>query len=343
MNINKTAIYIFLKWLCKAVIAGIIATCLLSIIGFLYNYTNVHIKNKTGATDYKWESKQVMTTMKEGFAYIRMDENGFNNSYEKKKDSIDILLMGSSHMEAVQMKTTQNVGYLLNESIPEFYTYNIGISGHDIYRVVDNIENATKIYKPKKYVIIETSTVKLDIKNMKQVISGTAKPIESKDTGLIYCLQKIPAFKPIYKQLSIWIGNDSDENNNVESINDETSEISIEYVNTLNEFLYIISNTAEGSNIVPIIFYAPSEKIGDDGKPVYQVDEDYLRVYKETCQKLGITFIDMRDTFKELYEQKNVMAHGFSNTAVGVGHLNKYGHQVIANKLSETIKEMEEK
>lgn len=52
--------------------------------------------------------------------------------------------------------------------------------------------------------------------------------------------------------------------------------------------------------------------------------------------------MDMTDEFKALYEEKHILAHGFVNTAVGRGHLNKYGHRVIAQTLAEKIKEDEE-
>ena len=82
-------------------------------------------------------------------------------------------------MEALQVAADENTGYLLNNSLPDKSTYNIGISGHDIYRVVDNVDNAVLVYQPEEYLVIETATVILDEDEMKQVIEGTAKKIPS--------------------------------------------------------------------------------------------------------------------------------------------------------------------
>ena len=49
----------------------------------------------------------------------------------------------------------------------------------------------------------------------------------------------------------------------------------------------------------------------------------------------------MTDSFRDLYATEHHLAHGFINTAVGSGHLNKYGHRVIAEKLAEVIQGLE--
>ncbi len=47
----------------------------------------------------------------------------------------------------------------------------------------------------------------------------------------------------------------------------------------------------------------------------------------------------MTASFIKLYEQNHILAHGFINTAVGEGHLNKYGHKAIAEAVAAVIKE----
>ena len=95
----KKIICIFLKLL----ISGVISILILSVFCFFYSYSGIHIVNDTFATDYKWQSNQFKSNMTEGFAWIKLDKYGFNN-VNSHIDDIDILLMGSSHMEAVQIK-----------------------------------------------------------------------------------------------------------------------------------------------------------------------------------------------------------------------------------------------
>lgn len=92
--------------------AGVFSLIILSAFCFVYDFSGVHISNPSGSTDYKWESGQWKADMLEGMAWFRMDDNGFNN-VDAEDGDLDILLMGSSHMEAVQVDPTENTAYLL--------------------------------------------------------------------------------------------------------------------------------------------------------------------------------------------------------------------------------------
>ena len=50
-------------------------------------------------------------------------------------------------------------------------------------------------------------------------------------------------------------------------------------------------------------------------------------------------FIDMTDTFAAAYQADYTLAHGFANTGVGIGHLNRDGHRMIAEALAAEIGE----
>ena len=321
----------------KVLVAGVLALAILSVISFFYTYTGIHVTNTSGATDYVWQKNQLMVNMKEGFSFVEMDENGFNNA--EVFDDIDILLMGSSHMESYQVLQNENCASLLKEYLPDFNTYNIGISGHTIYRIVDNIESALNKFSPSKYLLIETNTVQLDIYNMNEVLNGEAKAIESHDSGILFYLQKIPAFKPLYNQLDNWL-NIKSLNNNDYYIAGETV-IPEGYVETLGLFLGEIKKHSEIHGVTPMIFYAPNEFLDSDGRLYFSTDSKYYEIYKSVCESYGIVFVDMSASFASLYENENVLAHGFSNTAVGTGHLNRYGHEAVAKTLAAEISKKE--
>lgn len=337
---KKKSIINYIKYSIKVILTGMVSVIILSLITIVYNFTGVHISNLTGATDYVWEANQLKTTMVEGFAWIKMDANGFNNSFiSKDSNIIDILLMGSSHMEAVNVASNENVGYKLNEFLKDDYVYNIGISGHTIYNCLNNLEQAISTYHPLKYVILETDTIELSISSMQDVINGNFAKIESYDQGILYWLQKnIPAIKIIYKQVDEW--------KNVERkgqiLPNTLLESDDEYKNVLSKFLNKASLVAKDNSVKLLIFYQPHTKIDEHGNLISDTNNKYLSLFKQTCLENDIIFVDMTDDFSDLYNSKHILAHGFNNTAVGVGHLNKYGHIVIAKKLASII-EMEEK
>lgn len=122
--------------LLKIVLAGIVAMIALSGFTIIYCNSGIHITNPSGATDYTWEPNQLKSTMTVGISWLHTGSNGFNNVSFLEKTLMN-LLMGSSYMEAVNIDTNKNLGDLLNQMLPE-HTYNIGISGHQIYNCVRN-------------------------------------------------------------------------------------------------------------------------------------------------------------------------------------------------------------
>ena len=49
----------------------------------------------------------------------------------------------------------------------------------------------------------------------------------------------------------------------------------------------------------------------------------------------------MTDDFEKMFYEENHVPHGFSTGQIGVGHINKYGHAVIAESLYRDINELE--
>lgn len=70
-------------------------------------------------------------------------------------------------------------------------------------------------------------------------------------------------------------------------------------------------------------------------------DEEKLALFSQLCKKNDIIFVDSVSVFEALYTEQYILAHGFANTAVGVGHLNEYGHRAVAEVLANAIKEAE--
>lgn len=316
----------------KIMISILLSFTLLSGFVRIYFFSGVHITNHTYATDYTWEPGQPKANMTEGFSWLSMDSNGFNN-VEPIKEKIDVLVMGSSHMEAVNVPPDRNAVSLLNTDFQDMYFYNIGISGHKIYNVVNNIHAAIETFKPTRYVIIETSIVNLDEKTMLQVISGDFKRIKSYDSGLLFHLQKkVPLIKSLYKAVEDWRA--PDVHNDEPVLDTET------YYATLSAFLNK-AKAACGDRVKLMICYQPATELDNNGSMVFVTDPDSLALFSRACEDNGIVFVDMTDTFQESFQDKSIMPHGFINTAVGAGHLNEAGHEMIADKVATVIRTLE--
>ena len=91
-----------------------------------------------------------------------------------------------------------------------------------------------------------------------------------------------------------------------------------------------------------IIMYHPSETLNHDGSISFN-KTDYTDVFAKYAKKHGITFADMTADFLEMYENDHHVPHGFITGLIGSGHLNKYGHAAIAERMYTIINEAEGK
>lgn len=320
-------------------LAGIIALAITSAFVVLYNYSGTHIVNESGATDYRWQANQYKGNMTEGINWMKMDANGFNNLSADTTD-ISILLMGGSHMEAIQIPTEKNVGSLLNDMLEEVKVYNIGMSGHQIANCLDNLEAAVCELKPSKYVIIQTGDLTLTEDVIIDLRDGLLEDIPSYDSGALYYMQKIPALKVIYKQLTDKVTNDAKNVTPIVHKSGEPSHIG-EFANRsllLSQVMQETGDFCTENGLRLIIAYTPLTALDENGNLVRGDDLAWVEVFSSVCEDIGIDFIDCFEAFKRNYEHNYEVPYGFSNSTMGSGHLNDAGHRVLAEQICEFLR-----
>ena len=318
-----------IKAFAKLCISGIISLALLSLFVLVYEHTGVLVDNPSGATDYKWAPYQLQTTMTEGFAWLKFDENGFNNPKNCLDKELDILFMGSSHIEGTHIAEDESVTAQLRNELPDLSVYNIGISSHTIYKNVNNLKNAVAEYDPSKYVIIQTSNCDLSDTMIEAVLSGNYSEKPSFFSGpRLYILKYCPAIKSIIKNVQYW---ESIEKNS----EDPQAETVTASSQNIDSFLGKIKK--ECGNCQPIIVFNPIVSLAENG--TLDISSDGVELFEQTCRQNGILFVDLSEDFRQLYDDSDILPYGFSNTGVGAGHLNKYGCELMAKRLAEVIKE----
>ena len=86
-----------------------------------------------------------------------------------------------------------------------------------------------------------------------------------------------------------------------------------------------------------LVLYIPSPRVLHDS----DTQNDRVRnVVKMASQNTGLDLLDMTDDFKSSYSLTGQFLNGFANSKPGEGHLNERGHQLVAEKLSEKIKQL---
>lgn len=306
---------------------------MLNAISLFIYYVPVHYNNEKEYTDYVWEDKTLYIRSDEGIGFGKTNNEGFMNANDYDGE-IDILLMGSSHMEAQNVPMNKTTSSLMNEYMPELETYNIGISGHSYKVIVNNLDKALNNYKPK-YVILEISNLLVSDNYLYSILNGDVEKKESNSNGIVGLLQRVPFFRLSYTQLSKLMEGSSftiDEANveNVEfNLNEELTDELIKYIKEI----------ADRYNTKVIMMYHPTVKINKIGEMIIDTKE-VSNEYKNICEKNGIYFLDMTDRFLKEYHESYIVPNGFINTAIATGHLNEDGHRMIADELTKLIKEI---
>lgn len=328
----------FVLWLLKAGVSGFIAFTILTVFCILYYNVPVHDDTIDGATDYSWEHNKFYSRATEGFAWGQTNNEGYLNTFDySKNQTIDILIMGSSHMEAYQVAMHESTASVLGNLLPDHTVYNIGVSGHNFLVCADNFTAAIDKYKPSKYVVLEMSNLLYTDEQLTTAINEAVPDLSSHASGVIGTLQKNQFLRLLYTQLEAF-------NDNLEF--SDNSDIVIPTTNRGSEKLYDellekLSNTASQSGAQLIIVYHPHLKINQDGSASALIDGELAVFFEDVCKRNNISFLNMSSHFVRCYEEAHILPHGFSNTSVGSGHLNKNGHEMIADAVYKLIKEAE--
>ena len=332
----------FFKWLLKAFVAGCIALGLLCGFCMLYYNVPVHHSNPYGSTDYVWEANKFYSRGIDGFALGRTNNEGHNNLRDYHEgEHIDILLMGSSHMEGFNVPQDKSTAAVLNTLFAgEKYCYNIGTAGHTFLNQSKNLSDALERYAPE-YVIMENFSVEYKQEEIQSVIDGTFPDNPSHSGGIIGMLQRLPYLRLFYTQffkdgsMAFGVGKKAA----VEAPPQPEAEPDFSLM--MAPLLDMVAEACAEHGTKAIITFDSPLLIREDGSVYTETDSEKLMEFARLCEERGIRFVDIRPAFIESYETEHKLPYGFSNTSPGNGHMNIHGHSLFAQEVYKAIVEME--
>ena len=328
-------------WILKAIAGGVIALLALNAFCMLYYNVPVHYTNPDGSTEYKWETSTFYSKGTEGFAWGVTNNDGFNNLRDYVPgERIDILLMGSSHIEGFNVAQDENAGAVLNTLFDgEKYTYNIGTAGHTMLYCMKHLAAALDTYEPGGYVVIETNTVDFAPEDIDAVLSGTLADIPSQSGALVTLMQKLPYLRLLYTVQFKGMAGDAD------AADTETAEAPAalrEPAAALSPLLEMAADICGERGVQPIIVFDPAVYVDRQGEAYTETDAECLAAFESACAEHGIVFVDLTDAYIDEYAESCRLPYGFVNTTPGTGHMNRVGHRLFAQEVCETIKALEE-
>lgn len=325
-----------LKYIGKIMLSGLLALLLLSPVAVLYDFKGISVTCLDGSTIEKDLPYNLIVNGVEGYGINRADYNGYINADNTpiSEKPVDILLMGSSHVEGLHVMQKENIAEFMNTLIPDMRTYNIGVSGHVFTECINNLPDAIKTYDPTAYVVIETDTVIFSKDSMQAAAENENIIIEKSPLG-VEIKKNINRVCPSVRAISSGI-HDMIET----SLQGEDSDkvyLDGSYISALDKMLRFAAGCMKDECVL-IVLYHPRSVIDENGALVKDpVEQSFRDIFANICEENGIFFADMTDAFSEMYTQKRLLAHGFLNTKVGSGHLNRYGNETIASVLTEII------
>ena len=327
-----------INWIGKALLAGVIALAGLCLFCALYYNVPVHYTNESGATEYKWEAKRFYSKGTEGFAWGRTNNDGFNNLRDYAPgDRIDILLMGSSHMEGFNVAQDENAAAVLNTLFAgEKYTYNIGTAGHTLPYCVKHLDRALSHYAPGQYVILETATLDYAPEAMASAVDGTLADIPSHTGGLIAMLQKLPFLRLFYtKYVKGGEAFGDVGGGNVSAVSEE------DYFCAAQALLEMIGRESAEHGVTAVLVYDPAVHPLKDGGLCADGTSERRELFARLCEENGVLFVDLTARVLAGTAEAGHFPFGFSNTEPDNAHINRFGQRLFAEGVYAAIVERE--
>ena len=340
----------FVAHLFKCIIAGAISLVLLSLFSLVYYNPPIATEQPDFVTNYRFVPNKNWSFMLEGVGFGKTDNLGYNNAYYNECLDPDIVFIGSSHLEALQVPQDANCVYILNKMFDEdkeeynnFKCINLGVSGHSFEVLASNFKYVADKFSDAKYILIETSNVEFSSEVLDDVIAGKFHtPIEKK--GFIAeTAQKIPFIRLMYKKFN---ESATAKGATVAPATDSRSQkadpdMNI-YIEKMNIILGGISEISTEKGVKPMVLLHESFWEDKDGNIVTNMNNTYKDAFMKCCADNGIKVIDASLDFVSAYKENFEFSYGFSNGAPGEGHLNKTGHRIMAETIYRKINEMEE-
>lgn len=323
----------------------LLSVAICSVFCFFYCNPPLSRVSTSGSTKFTGVPHCFYSTWTEGGSYGKTDANGFLNltcgSNEEPAEPA-ILLMGSSHAEALQVMQADSFASLLNCKLPPTLSvYNIAVSGHRFPMCVSRMSLALNEFKPKKYIVLEINDLEFDASFLCQAIEEKSVTSDLGNKFLSRQLRdvvlRIPLIRTFAKRYFA-----SKRRGGTGKSNPSVFAVTPQYLPLLERWLNKVSEYSSEYHVVPIILYHPFFTFQKElNSPHYITDPNALSCFRRACEVNGILFVDMTEDFELHFRETYEPAYGFINTSPGQGHLNKVGHRLIANRLYAEIMALE--
>ena len=187
-------------------------------------------------------------------------------------------------------------------------------------------------------MVIESRTLSFETEELAALVEGTVPPIPSRTGGLVELLQRFPYLRLIYTK---YLKDTAQESGVATETPVEPQEDMARMTALLQSALNTAAESCRAHGVQPIIVYDPTVYADDDGSGYTDTDPQALSAFRTGCENAGILFVDLTDSYLDLYQAEHRFPYGFANTTPGRGHMNRWGHKLFAQAVYDTIRDRE--
>lgn len=342
------------KIVIKIILAAITALFIVNALCFGYNHLPKAYTRSTNATEMVWNPDSYIIHSSEGLGFYSVDKNGYLNKTTPDEFDSYILVLGASHTEGKEVLSGQRYTDILNTRLQEDHqnclVYNMGMDSHYFDKLVSGFTSAMQEFPDADAVILEVSELNFSRDELERALiqrpydkeqkaEMLKKKAGFKERFMELIKENIPFLTVVRTQfadyevdlskafgLKQWMKSDADEQK--EGISES------EYYEAFYEMASLLRNAW---NKEIIILYHPSVEVTYEGDLICDYPDNY-NVFREACIDSGLTFCDVGQAYVSAWQSDYTLPRGFQNTTFGYGHINKAGHQIIADELYSIIK-----
>lgn len=327
----------FLQW----VLAFILAVLVINMLCFLYFRAPGWVQRSGNATDAIWEPQKYIIKGDEGFGINYVDSNGYVNPEKQISGDELILCMGASFLQGKEVmqsdKYTSLLDKLLYNEADELHVYNLSKDAYFYPEIVSGVYAAIQEFPQTSILIIDLHKTDFSFGEMNNALQIRQFSYDEVGVNKYDSISSITKLKNVIKDYFPIINCFKSQMAQVtKSTSEEKTEVdylSEEYRNIMFETVKVLRNSF--SDRIIVLFH-PSVSLDETGEMILQYSESF-EYFTAACEEYGIEIVDVGNSFLQKYHEEYIVPYGFLNTRMGEGHINKAGHEIIANELYEYL------
>ena len=307
---------------------------------------------------YRWKPNSWHFNAIEGGAYNRINNIGlFDDDLPIPGRSRKIAVLGDSFVESLQLPQKYNFTSLLEEKWQEANFINGGHGGFNpshypyvLKRILTktNVDltilflhpgEITGLVTNRTNIIRDDNNMIVDITPKLEANTGLKKIVDPFILRSAFIYHFFRQIKPVFdnlKQNIKTLASPKDQNieenkNPSADVKTLISELGVERFKIVLQKLKALSN----NNLIIVYFDEISYGLNATTKRANDLNED--EIYKLTGLSLNVPVFDISDSLTNYYHKTHQPPFGFHNTSLTDGHLNRAGHQVVADAIASII------